>query len=80
MNKILEIGNRSTLLERLFNTRSGHSRKMDQFSPFLEKRPDFVKSQDSMLASYYQAKGLSSEGFVTLDSLKKSKLLGMVSI
>lgn len=80
MNKILEIGNRITLLERLFNTRRGYSQKMDQFTPFLEKRPDFFKSQQSMLASYYQAKGLSSEGFVTLDTLKKSKLLGMVSI
>ncbi len=80
MNTILDIGNRITLLERLFNTRRGYSQKMDQFTPFLEKRPDFFKSQQSMLASYYQAKGLSSEGFVTLDTLKKSKLLGMVSI
>jgi len=80
MNTILEIGNRITLLERLFNTRGGYTRIKDQFSPFIEKRPDFFKSQESLLDSYYQAKGLSSEGLVTIDSLKKSNLLGMVSI
>ncbi len=80
LNTILEIGNRITLLERLFNTRGGYSRKNDLFSTFIEKRPDFFKSQESMLSSYYQAKGLSTEGLVTLDSLKKSNLLGMVSI
>jgi aldehyde:ferredoxin oxidoreductase len=80
MNAMLAIGNRITLLERLFNTRSGLSRIDDRFQPFLEKRPDFFKSQASLLASYYEAKGLSSEGFVTTDSLKKSNLYGMVSI
>jgi aldehyde:ferredoxin oxidoreductase len=80
INTILEIGDRITLLERLFNTRSGNMRIKDQFKPFIEKRPDFFKSQESLLTSYYQAKGLSPEGLVTMETLKKSKLLGMVSI
>ncbi|MHA2172122.1 MAG: aldehyde ferredoxin oxidoreductase N-terminal domain-containing protein [Candidatus Kariarchaeaceae archaeon] len=79
-NTILEIGDRITLLERLFNTRSGNMRIKDQFKPFIEKRTDFFKSQVSLLTSYYQTKGLSPEGLVTMETLKKSKLLGMVSI
>ncbi|MHA2167279.1 MAG: aldehyde ferredoxin oxidoreductase N-terminal domain-containing protein [Candidatus Hodarchaeales archaeon] len=80
ISNILEIGNRITLLERLFSTRSGNMRIKDQFKPFIDKRPDFFKSQVSLLTSYYQAKGLSPEGLVTMETLKKSKLLGMVSI
>ncbi|MHA1541586.1 MAG: aldehyde ferredoxin oxidoreductase C-terminal domain-containing protein, partial [Candidatus Hodarchaeales archaeon] len=80
INTILKIGDRITLLERLFNTRSGNMRIRDQFKPFIEKRSDFFKSQESLLTSYYQAKGLSPEGLVTMETLKKSKLLGMVSI
>ena len=80
INTILEVGDRITLLERLFNTRSGNMRIKDQFKPFIERRPDFFKSQESLLTSYYQAKGLSPEGLVTMETLKKSKLLGMVSI
>ena len=80
ISTILEIGNRITLLERLFNTRSGNMRIKDQFKPFIDKRPDFLKSQASLLTSYYQAKGLSPEGLLTMETLKKSKLLGMVSI
>ena len=79
-NTILEIGNRITLLERLFITKSGNMRIKDQFKPFIEDQTSFFKSQGELLTSYYEAKGLSPEGLVTLDTLKKSKLLGLVSI
>ncbi len=77
---ILEIGNRITLLERLFNTRAGLSPSNDVFPRYLEGESEFYKKQNELVTSYYEAKGLNPEGLVKLNTLKKSKLLGIISI
>ena len=77
---ILEIGNRITLLERLFNTRAGLSPSNDVFPRYLEGKSEFYKKQNELVTSYYEAKGLNPEGLVKLNTLKKSKLLGIISI
>ena len=77
---ILEIGNRITLLERLFNTRAGLSPANDVLPRYLEGHSSFYKIQNELLKAYYEAKGLNSDGLVTLKALKKAKLLGLISI
>ncbi|MHA2094165.1 MAG: aldehyde ferredoxin oxidoreductase C-terminal domain-containing protein, partial [Candidatus Hodarchaeales archaeon] len=77
---ILEIGHRITLLERLFNTRAGLSPSNDLLPRYLEGNNDFFKIQNELLSSYFEAKGLNSDGLVKFDTLKKSKLLGLISI
>ncbi len=78
--KLLEIGNRITLLERIFNTRMGMSFEEDMFPYFLPKRPDFFKMQKDLVMEYYRKKGLSSKGMVLKKTLKKSGLLGLITI
>ncbi|MFX1515714.1 MAG: aldehyde ferredoxin oxidoreductase C-terminal domain-containing protein, partial [Promethearchaeota archaeon] len=79
-NKIKEIGNRITLLERIFNTRAGMAREEDRFPKFLQKRPDFFKVHEELLNEYYSHKGLTQKGLVNKQTLKKSGLLGLVTI
>ncbi|MFW9903460.1 MAG: aldehyde ferredoxin oxidoreductase N-terminal domain-containing protein [Candidatus Thorarchaeota archaeon] len=79
-NKLLEIGNRITLLERIFNTRAGMGREEDRFKRFLKKRPDFFKWHEELLSKYYSAKGLTQKGLVNKQTLKKSGLLGLIII
>jgi len=76
----LEIGNRITLLERIFNTRLGMTSDEDKFPHFLLKRPDFFKSQNELLSEYYRRKGLSPKGMVRKKTLKKSGLIGLITI
>jgi len=78
--KLLEIGNRITLLERIFNTRLGMTSDEDKFSHFLLKRPDFFKSQNDLLSEYYRRKGLSPKGMVRKKTLEKSGLIGLITI
>ncbi|MHA1942512.1 MAG: aldehyde ferredoxin oxidoreductase N-terminal domain-containing protein [Candidatus Hodarchaeales archaeon] len=80
INTLLRIGNRITLLERLFNTRSGLSRKSDTFAHYIEEKPEFYNRQITLLNSYYKSKGLTPEGLVELKTLKDSGLLGLVRI
>ncbi len=77
---ILEIGNRITLLERLFNTRTGLLPSSDLIPRYLEGYNEFYKQQNELLVSYYKLKGLNSEGLITLKTLKKAKLLGLLNI
>ncbi|UCG02638.1 MAG: hypothetical protein JSW11_01335 [Candidatus Heimdallarchaeota archaeon] len=79
-NKLLTIGNRITLLERIFNTRTGMAREEDRFPLFLKKRPDFFKMQDELLTEYYARKGLTQKGLVNKKTLKKAGLLGLITI
>ena len=46
ISEIIEIGNRITLLERLYRTRAGITRNSDEYSRFIKTRPDFFKKQD----------------------------------
>jgi aldehyde:ferredoxin oxidoreductase len=78
--KLVEIGNRITLLERIFNTRMGMSSDEDIFPHFLPKRPDFFKMQKNLLKEYYRKKGLSSKGMVLKNTLEKSGLLGLITV
>jgi aldehyde:ferredoxin oxidoreductase len=78
--KLLEIGNRITLLERIFNTRAGMGREEDRFSKFLKKRPDFFKWHEELLTEYYSRKGLTQKGLVKKKTLKKTGLLGLITI
>ncbi len=77
---ILEIGNRITLLERLFNTRAGLTPSNDVIPRYLEGKSDFYKLQNELISSYYEMKGLNSDGLVKLTTLKKAKLLGIIRI
>lgn len=79
-NKLLNIGNRINLLERIFNTRMGLGYEEDVFSPFLKKRPDFFKQHEKLVLEYYQQKGLTSKGLVRSQTLNKSGLIGIISI
>ncbi len=79
-NKLLAIGNRITLLERIFNTRTGMAREEDRFAKFLKKRPDFFKTHEELLTEYYSRKGFTQRGLVNKQTLKKSGLLGLISI
>ncbi len=79
-DNILEIGNRITLLERLFNTRSGLTSSNDVFSRYIEGQSDFFKIQNELLNSYYKEKGLNSNGLVTLETLRKASLFGIIRI
>ncbi|MFX0208054.1 MAG: aldehyde ferredoxin oxidoreductase C-terminal domain-containing protein [Candidatus Hodarchaeota archaeon] len=78
--KLLEIGNRITLLERIFNTRAGMGREEDRFEKFLKKRPDFFKWHEQLLTEYYSRKGLTQKGLVNKQTLKKTGLLGLITI
>jgi len=78
-NNLFKIGNRITLLERLFNTRAGFTKSDDQFEPFIFNK-EFFKEQESLLEEYYQQKGLTKDGMVSKKSLKKTGLLGLVTI
>lgn len=78
--KLLEIGNRITLLERLFNTRMGMTSSDEEFPPFLSKRPDFFKSQKMLRDEYYHKKGLSPNGLVGKRTLEKSGLIGLIAL
>ncbi|MHA2304383.1 MAG: aldehyde ferredoxin oxidoreductase N-terminal domain-containing protein [Candidatus Hodarchaeales archaeon] len=78
--KLFEIGNRITLLERLFNTRMGMTSAEDEFPHFLAKRPDFFKIQKVLRNEYYQKKGLSPTGLVRKKTLEKSGLIGLISL
>ncbi len=80
INNLLKIGNRVTLLERIFNTRSGLARDKDLFTRYIKTKSRFYKDQDFLLNSYYKAKGLSPKGLVELKTLKDSGLLGLVRI
>ena len=79
-NKLLEIGNRITLLERIFNTRAGMARAEDRFPKYLKKRPDFFKVHEELLTEYYSHKGLTQKGLVNKQTLEKSGLLGLITI
>ncbi|WP_455142832.1 aldehyde ferredoxin oxidoreductase C-terminal domain-containing protein, partial [Candidatus Hodarchaeum mangrovi] len=79
LNNLFKTGNRITLLERLFNTRAGFTKSDDQFEPFISNK-EFFKKQERLLEEYYQQKGLTNEGMVTKKSLKKTGLLGLVTI
>ncbi len=78
--KLIEIGNRITLLERIFNTRMGMTRDEDRFAKFLKKRPDFFKTHEELLTEYYSRKGLTPKGMVSKKTLQKSGLLGLITI
>ncbi len=78
--KLLAIGNRITLLERIFNTRMGMARDEDSFAIFIKKRPDFFKKQEELISEYYSRKGLTLKGMVKKKTLQKSGLLGIISI
>jgi aldehyde:ferredoxin oxidoreductase len=78
--KLIEIGNRITLLERIFNTRMGMTKDEDRFVRFLKKRPDFFKTNEELLTEYYSRKGLTQEGLVKKQTLKKTGLLGLITI
>lgn len=80
INTLLKVGNRVTLLERLFNTRAGFTRKKDMFTHYIEGESGFYEHQKSLINSYYKAKGLNPEGLVELGTLKDSGLLGLVRI
>lgn len=78
--RLLKIGNRITLLERIFNTRMGMTREEDHFSKFLKKRPDFFRTHEELLKEYYSQKGLTQRGMVRKKTLQKMGLLGLVTI
>ena len=78
--KLLAIGNRITLLERIFNTRMGMARDEDRFANFLKKRPDFFKKHEELLTQYYSQKGLTPKGMVKKQILQKTGLLGLITI
>jgi len=78
--KLLAIGNRTTLLERIFNTRAGMTRDDDHFAKFLKKRPDFFKKHDELLSEYYFRKGITPKGLVNKKTLQKTGLLGLITI
>ena len=78
--KLLEIGNRITLLERIFNTRAGMGREEDRFTKFLKKRPDFFKGHEKLLTEYYSRKGLTLKGLVNKQTLEKTGLLGLITV
>ncbi|MFX0149525.1 MAG: aldehyde ferredoxin oxidoreductase N-terminal domain-containing protein [Candidatus Hodarchaeota archaeon] len=80
LRNLLKIGNRITLLERIFNTRTGMEREEDCFNNFLKTRPDFYKQLDKLLSDYYHAKGLTSRGLVRKKTLRKTGLLGLITI
>ena len=77
---LLDIGNRITLLERLFNTRAGLTSEDDTFSFFLPKRKDFFAKYRSLLFNYYINKGLTGTGLVSKQALEESGLLGLITI
>lgn len=77
---LLRVGNRITLLERIFNTRMGLEREEDSFNNYLKKRPDFFKQHDKLISKYYSMKGLTSRGLVRKQTLKKTGLLGLITI
>ncbi|UCE13283.1 MAG: hypothetical protein JSV04_13990 [Candidatus Heimdallarchaeota archaeon] len=77
---LLKIGDRITLLERIFNTRMGMTREDDSFSRFLKKRPDFFKTHEELLTEYYSQKGLTQRGMVNKKTIQKMGLLGLVTI
>ena len=78
-NSLVRIGNRITLLERLFNSRAGFTRSDDQFEPYLSNK-DFFRKHEKLLEEYYQQKGLTKDGMVSKKSLKKTGLLGLITI
>ncbi|MFX0015423.1 MAG: aldehyde ferredoxin oxidoreductase N-terminal domain-containing protein [Promethearchaeota archaeon] len=78
--KLLEIGNRITLLERIFNTRMGMTRDEDCYAIFLKKRQDFFKNHEELVTKYYSRKGLTLKGMVNKQTLERSGLLGLVTI
>jgi aldehyde:ferredoxin oxidoreductase len=80
IDTILDIGNRITLLERLYRTRAGITAPSDKFSRYISSRPDFFKNQESLISSYYQAKGLNQEGLVKLETLDRVGLVGLIRI
>jgi len=51
---ILDVGQRITLVERLFNTRMGMGRKDDQFERYLANRPDFYQHQETIELKLHQ--------------------------
>ena len=78
--KLLAIGNRITILERIFITRMGMGRDEDSFSKFVKNRPDFFRRQEELISEYYAKKGLSPKGMVKKKTLQKAGLLGIVTI
>jgi aldehyde:ferredoxin oxidoreductase len=80
IDNILDIGNRITLLERLYRTRAGITASSDKFSRYISSRPDFFKNQKSLISAYYQIKGLNQEGLVKLETLDKAGLVGLIRI
>ena len=80
IDNILDIGNRITLLERLYRTRAGITAQSDKFSRYLKSRSDFFKNQNSLISAYYRAKGLNSEGLVKLETLERAGLVGLIKI
>lgn len=78
--KLLAIGNRITLLERIFNTRMGMGRDEDSYAKFIKKRPDFFTKQEELISEYYSKKGINSKGMVKKKTLKKAGLLGIITI
>ncbi len=79
-NDLFEVGNRITLLERLFNTRTGQTHYDDTFSLFLPKRKDFFNKYRSLLYNYYIIKGLTGSGLPSKQTLEKSRLIGLVTV
>jgi hypothetical protein len=56
------------------------AREEDRFPKFLQKRPDFFKLHEELLTEYYLHKGLTQKGLVNKQTLKKSGLLGLITI
>ncbi|MFX1282003.1 MAG: aldehyde ferredoxin oxidoreductase N-terminal domain-containing protein [Promethearchaeota archaeon] len=78
--RLLAIGNRITLLERIFNTRAGMTQTDDHFAKFLKKRPDFFKKHEELLIEYYFRKGITPKGLVNKKTLEKTGLLGLITV
>ncbi|MFW9855583.1 MAG: aldehyde ferredoxin oxidoreductase N-terminal domain-containing protein [Candidatus Thorarchaeota archaeon] len=78
--QILQVGQRITLVERIYNTRMGMSRKEDEFDNFLPKRPDFKRTMNKLLNEYYHLKGINGNGLVKVKTLEQTGLLGLISI
>ncbi|MFW9778574.1 MAG: aldehyde ferredoxin oxidoreductase N-terminal domain-containing protein [Candidatus Heimdallarchaeota archaeon] len=78
--QIFQVGQRITLVERVFNTRMGMSRKEDEFDYFLPKRPDFNKTMSKLVNEYYHIKGVNKNGLVKGKTLEQTGLLGLISI
>jgi uncharacterized protein YigA (DUF484 family) len=56
------------------------AREEDRFAKFLKKRPDFFKTHEELLTEYYSRKGLTQKGLVNKETLKKTGLLGLITI